>query len=392
MNGMKMNCMKRRTFLSVSASAAVLGPAFILNHVQAGADPLRAAVIGHTGRGDYGHGLESIFNGRPGIVVVGLADPDPDGRSRAAAKAGALRTYADWRQMLEREKPNLVSLAMRHADQHFEIGRDVLRAGAHLYCEKPFTRTPAEADELLEEAARRNLKIAVAHTYRLQQNIVRLKQALEEGFLGELVEMRAYGKQDARAGGEDMMVLGSHLFDLFRMFAGDPLWCTARVLAGDRDITRSDARLVKDNVGLVAGDRVFAHFAFKNGVNATFTSAAALRETTAGWGIELHCAKGVARIHIDLEPVVFVRKSTAWQASGRTDTWHPLSATVLKGAEPRVTNPVTDWLDAIAENREPVCSGKDGAWAIEMVMGVYQAALTEKRVWFPLTVRTHPLA
>lgn len=384
--------MKRRTFLSVSASAAVLGPAYIVAKVHAGAEPLRAAVIGHTGRGDYGHGLESIFNGRPGITVVAIADPDPEGRSRAAAKAGALRTYADWRQMLERERPNLVSLAMRHADQHFEIGREILRAGAHLYCEKPFTRTPAEADELLEEAARRNLRIAVAHTYRLQQNIVRLKQALEEGFLGELVEMRAYGKQDGRAGGEDMMVLGSHLFDLFRMFAGDPLWCTARVLAGDRDITRADARLVKDNVGLVAGDRVFAHFAFKNGVNATFTSAGALRDTTAGWGIELHCSKGVARIHIDLAPVVFVRQSTTWQASGRTDTWHPLSPTVLKGAEPAVKNPVTDWLDSIAEDREPVCSGKNGAWAIEMVMGVYQAALTEKRALFPLAVRTHPLA
>ncbi|MDH7503613.1 MAG: hypothetical protein QHJ82_12995 [Verrucomicrobiota bacterium] len=77
---------------------------------------------------------------------------------------------------------------------------------------------------------------------------------------------------------------------------------------------------------------------------------------------------------------------------GRPNTWHPLSPTVLKCVEPRVASPVTDWLEAIAENREPVCSGKSGAWVVEMVMGVYQAALTKQRVPFPLAVRTHPLA
>lgn len=383
----------RRSFLRASANGAVFfGPVIFLRHAKAGTEPLRAAVIGHTGRGDYGHGLEKIFTGRPGIAVVGLADPDPEGRARAASKAGALRSYADWREMLEREKPNLVSLAMRHADQHHEIAREVLHAGAHIYCEKPFTRTPAEADELLAEARRRNLKIGVAHTYRVLHEVVRLRQAMIDGAFGALVEMRAYGKQDARAGGEDMMVLGSHLFDLFRMFAGDPLWCAGRVLVGDRDAAKSDARLVKDNVGLVAGDRAFAHFAFGRGVNATFTSAAELRDTTAGWGIEFHMEKGVARLSVDLAPFVFLRRDGAWQSSGRTSTWEPLPPTVPAEPVPPPANAVSDWLDAISHDREPICSGENGAWAVEMVMGVYQAALTGGRATFPLTVRSHPLA
>lgn len=352
----------------------------------------KAAVIGHTGRGDYGHGLESIFGNRLNIELVAVADPDPAGRARIAAKVGAPRHYADYREMLEKERPGLVSLAMRHADQHHAIALAALKAGAHVYCEKPFVTAPIEADELLAEAERRRLKIAVAHTMRMMPVIVRLKQAVTEGLLGELVEARAFGKQDTRAGGEDMMVLGSHLFDLLRLFLGDPLWCTARVLWQARDITPADRRQVKDNVGYVAGDQVFAGFAFPKGVNATFTSDANLRETVGHWGIEFFGSKGAARINCDIAPNVFVRRSTSWKPEGKTDEWEPLDMSQVKSPPPHNLGPVGDWLDAIAKNREPECSGGNGAWAVEMVMAVYHAALTGKRVPFPLAVRTHPLA
>jgi predicted dehydrogenase len=352
---------------------------------------LRAAVIGHTGRGDYGHGLESIFADRAGVELVGLADPDAAGRARTAVKIGAARQYADYHELLEKEKPQLVSVAMRQADQHHAIGLAVLRAGAHLYCEKPFTTTPADSDELLAEADRRGLKVAVAHTMRMAPPIMRLKQALQEGLLGELAEVRAYGKQDQRAGGEDLMVLGSHLFDLMRLLAGNPVSCSARVLWQRRDIAAADARLVPDNVGPVAGDQVFAQFGFGRGVTATFTSDGRLRETVGHWGLELHGSKGLARINCDLAPNVFVRRATAWQAEGKTDQWAPLETVSLRAPVVANPGPVGDWLEAIANDRVPECSGRNGAWAVEMVMAVYQAALSQRRVPFPLAVRTHPL-
>ena len=352
---------------------------------------LRAAVIGHTGRGDYGHGLEGIFANRPNIELVALADADDAGRAKMAAKLGVGRSYRDYREMLEREQPKLVSLGMRHADQHHEVGLAVLKAGAHLYCEKPFARTPAEADELLAEADRRGLKIAVAHTMRIAPATERLRRSIAEGLIGELTEIRTYGKQDSRAGGEDMMVLGSHLFDLMRLFAGDPLWCTARVLAAGRDITRTDVRYVKDNVGRVAGDQVFAQFAFERGVQASFASSAALREVVGHWGLEFWGSKGVARLNCDIAPHAFVRKPSAWSSTGRTDPWEPIPSGPAPTSATHNLGPVDDWLDAIARDREPACSGRNGAWAIEMVSGVYHAALSSTRIQFPLKVRTDPL-
>lgn len=353
---------------------------------------MRAAVIGHTGRGDYGHGLEKIFGNRAGIELVGLADPDEAGRSKTAKAIDSPRAYADWRELLTKERPQLVSLAMRHADQHAEIALGCLRAGAHLYVEKPFTRSPDEADAVLTEAKQRNLKISVAHTMRMTPIVQRLKQSTGEGLIGDLRELRAFGKQDARAGGEDIMVLGSHLFDLLRLFAGDPLSCSSRVLTQGRDITAADRRQVKDNVGWVAGDQVFAQFAFAGGINATFTSDAKLRETTGHWGIEFHGSKGVARLNCDISPNVFVRSAGGWSASGRKDDWKPFEPALAKAAPEHNHGPVGDWLEAIAKNREPECSGRNGAWAVEMVAAVYQSALSRSHVDLPLKVRTHPLA
>ena len=64
-----------------------------------------------------------------------------------------------------------------------------------------------------------------------------------------------------------MIVLGSHVFDLMRLYAGDAVFCTARVLHQGREFTRSDARKVKEQIGPVGGDEVCAQFAFANGVN-----------------------------------------------------------------------------------------------------------------------------
>jgi len=51
-----------------------------------------------------------------------------------------------------------------------------------------------------------------------------------------------------------------------------------------------------------------------------------------------------------------------------------------------------DWLDAIAHDREPICSGRNAAWANEMVQAVFASALAHEPLEFPLKVRTHPFA
>jgi len=364
----------------------------------AAAAPLRAVVIGHTGAGNYGHDLDAALAGVPGVEVVGIADRDPAGRAKAARRAGALREYGDYREMLAREKPQLVVVAPRWSEEHHAMARQALDAGAHVLTEKPFTVTLAEADDLLGLAKQKNLKIAVSHQMRLAPSITHFQRALAGGLIGDLVEIRAWGKQDARAGGEDMLVLGTHIFDMMRLLAGDALWCSATVQSRGHEITRADARRVAEGIGPVAGDEIEAEFGFGNGVHATFTSRGRLRNTLGHWGMELLGSKGEARIFMDIFPVVLLRKPALWKPSGVADEWVPVPGDPTtgftdeqRGFGPANRRVVDDWLAAIRENREPQCSGANATRALEMVMAVYEAALNKSRVALPLQMRKHPL-
>jgi predicted dehydrogenase len=271
-----------------------------------------------------------------------------------------------------------------------------LAAGAHVIMEKPVTPTLAEADDLLALAEKKGRKVAVAHQMRLAPAVVALKREIDAGFIGELLCIEAWGKQDARAGGEDMIVLGSHLFDLMRFFAGDARGCAARVTDQGKPITAADARAVKEQVGPVAGDEITALFDFDRGVTATFTSRARLREGVGHWGLKFVGSRGSARVLADIAPRVFVMKPPAWTDGGRTEKWEPFNPPVAlrAGGDTAAANRrvVDDWLDAIRTGREPACSGRAAMKSLEMIMAVYHAALGGRRVALPLEDRRHPLA
>ena len=120
--------------------------------------------------------MDMIFAQRANVEVVAVADPSAEGRQRAAGRTGAQRQYADYHEMLAKEQPDLVSVAPRWTDQHHAMAMAALRHGAHLFMEKPITRTLAQADEVLALASQANLKIAVAHQMRLAPNLMFLQQ------------------------------------------------------------------------------------------------------------------------------------------------------------------------------------------------------------------------
>ncbi|HXI52238.1 MAG TPA: Gfo/Idh/MocA family oxidoreductase [Candidatus Saccharimonadales bacterium] len=393
--------MPRRRFLgralAVGSGAVLAGSARPLAALEP--PPWRAAIIGHTRRGDYGHDLDVVFNDHPGIELVGLADPDETGRSRAAERSHAWRTYADYREMLAKEKPQLVVVGPRHTDQHHEMTSAALRSGAHVLTEKPFTQTLAQGDALLAQAEGAGLRTAVAHQARLSPSILHLQRRLQDGWIGSLRQMRAWGKQDARAGGEDLIVLGTHLFDLMKLFGGQVEWCSARIRSQGHEATRADIRQPTEAIGPVLGDDIEAQFEFAGGISATFTSRAALRQTLGPWGLMLMGDKGTVRVLMDIAPRIFVGKSGAWEAGGSTERWEPLAGDPMqdspaseRGFPAANRRVLDDWLAAIRDRREPACSGRRGLEAVEIAMAVFAAGLSGDRIRFPLAQRTHPLA
>jgi predicted dehydrogenase len=69
---------------------------------------------------------------------------------------------------------------------HYELAKAALQNGKHVFVEKPFTSNADQAQELIDLAARKNLKIMVDHTFLFTGAVTKIKQLLQEGALGKL--------------------------------------------------------------------------------------------------------------------------------------------------------------------------------------------------------------
>lgn len=382
----------RRRFLKLAAVTAASVPMFAAERQY------KACVIGHTGRGNYGHFLDVVFQKIPNVTVMAVADPNEKGRAEAAKRIGVTKTYADFRDMLETERPNLVSIAPRFLERRREMIEAAAAVGAHVFLEKPMAPDLEEADAMVAALERKNLNLNLANQGRLSPAIVHLKKLVDDGFIGELLEIRARGKEDRRAGGEDLMVLGWHCLYLMRYFAGQAIWCSARVTQDGRDIARADARAGTEPVGAVAGDTIHATYAFKNGVQGHFASQKARAGRGADFGLTLFGSKGVVRIHMGGEPEIFHLADPLWSPGKTNAQWKPLpdapkhaDASGLTGQPADNKRLVEDLLRAIETGSKPVASAQEGRAVLEMIMGVYAAALSGGRAQFPLKDRKHPL-
>ncbi|MBI5383236.1 MAG: Gfo/Idh/MocA family oxidoreductase [Verrucomicrobia bacterium] len=386
----------RREFLKAGALTA--GSLYLATRALAADAPARtwrAAIIGRTGGGDYGHGYDQIFKGLDGVVVEAIADRDEAGLQKAAARSGAQRQYRDYREMLAKEKPDLVAIAPRQPDCHKEMCLAAIEVCRGIFIEKPLAETPADADAILSAADQRGVKIQVAHNRRYTPDFVRVGALVREGLIGEVRQVQIYGKQDTRAGGEDMIVLGTHDFDLMRSYFGDPLWCQASVTVAGRDIERADVAKGKEPI-LVAGDTIHALFGFPKSVVAHWSSVkrndhwntnfAPKREK---WAFEILGTKGVIAYQSGVE---FLWLDSPFLAQkDAAAKWQPLPAPSGFDWPEHARHPIKSLIHAIETGAPPVCSGHDGRWAVEMVAAVYESQRTRSRVDFPLKDRGNPL-
>ena len=346
----------------------------------------RACVIGHTGRGNYGHGLDECFAGIPNIQVVGLADPVEKGRE--TRKKLAARLYADWREMLAKEKPNLVSIGPRWVENRVEMFTACAEIGAHVFAEKPMALSLADADAILAACDAKGVKTSFAHSNRPLASTLHAKKVVEDGLIGDILEMRARGKEDQRAGGEDMAVLGTHCMYLMRLFGGDAQWVAARVQQDGRDVTRDDRRAATEPLGPVAGNSIHATFAFAKGVQGHFASQKQEKGVGHRFGVTIYGTKGAIAFGPGNLGKVIYTPDRLWHGQ-----WQPLPGNPSEGESFAVANRllVEDLLKCAENGGEPMASGRESRATLEMIHGVYASHLAGARVALPLKERSHPL-
>jgi len=333
---------------------------------------LRAAAIGRTGGGDFGHGLHLAFLDLHNVDMVAVADPDEAGRKRAADASGAARAYADYAEMLVEEHPDIVCVCPRWVDCHEDMLLACIEAGCHVYCEKPLAADLSSADRIVSGAEKAGVKVAVAHQAVYLPQLKALKRMLDTGEIGPVYALQAFGKQDHRGGGEDMMVLGTHLFNIMRYLAGDVAWMFSQVTDSGREIGPADVREGHEPIGPIAGDSVYSYFAFESGVSGHFSSRADQPGGSRRYGMDILGRNGRIAFRGGAAESLSVYPHGVWSPGDSAQAWKPVDVDQLPLREGNRLA-VQDLVECIETGREPVSSARDARAALEMILGAYES-------------------
>jgi predicted dehydrogenase len=387
--------MNRRHFITAAASSLALAA-----HAAEPARKWRVVVLGN--KGSYGHSLDTMWLRVPGTEIVAAADPDGKKLEATLKELNITQGFADYHE-IAKAKPDLVAIGPAMG-----LHRDMVLAAAAsgargIYLEKPFCRTLAEADEIIDVCEKNNVKLALAHRNRWHPTLPVVKKLVQEGLIGRLLEVRGRGKEDRRGGMEDLWVLGSHVLNLGVFLAGKPVSCVATIMQNGKPVTQADVIKTKTDFGAMAGNEVHARFDMESGVPFYFDSIKEAGDAKVGFGLQLIGTKGIIDIRVDQTPLAHLCAGSPFQPMKEARTWVPISAAGVGVAEPvadigkQVMSHATGALDLIAciedPSRQPLCSGADGRLTVEMITAVMASHVRNgERIIFPLTITENPLS
>ena len=141
--------------------------------------------LGVIGFGYWGPNIVRNFRGLPECRVVAVCDLDPSALQRAQHAYPGLKHTNDPSELLESTEVDAIAV-ITPVWTHFELAKKALANGKHIFIEKPFTSTSAQAEELIELAEKKHLKIMVDHTFLFTGAVKKIRQLVDEDVLGRL--------------------------------------------------------------------------------------------------------------------------------------------------------------------------------------------------------------
>src|SRR6202162_5121914 len=141
--------------------------------------------FGVVGYGYWGPNIVRNLSQLEEAEVVAVCDKSPASRGRIEKAHPHVRITADADELMSSPDINAIAV-ITPVWTHYELAKAALEHGKHVFVEKPFTSNTAQAEDLIDLAARKNLKIMVDHTFLFTGAVQKIKQLLQEGALGKL--------------------------------------------------------------------------------------------------------------------------------------------------------------------------------------------------------------
>jgi len=141
--------------------------------------------FGVIGYGYWGPNIVRNLTSLESSNVLAIADLSPNARKRAQKAHPGIKVTADAGELLASTAIDAIAV-ISPVWTHYELAKAALENGKHVFVEKPFTSSAAQGEELIDLAAKKNLKIMVDHTFLFTGAVQKISQLLDEGTLGKL--------------------------------------------------------------------------------------------------------------------------------------------------------------------------------------------------------------
>ena len=291
------------------------------------------------------------YRAAPDVDLVAGADPHDEQRDIFGTRWGIEddHLHADYRDLLEKEKPDLLSVCTT-ARIRSQIVADAARAGVKaIWAEKPIALTLAEADAMVKVCADHGVALAINCARRWHPFFSQAKTMIEEGELGDIVQVTGYGQCGLSHN-------GSHLIDIVRYMAGGRVeWVYGEMesdeaAAGEMDLMGN------------------GYLAFDNGVRAYIRGMPC---GIANWEIDVLGTKGRFRSIANGQDAELIKLNPGGPRG--------------RGVPARLPFPwpahypsmgltiVADLISAIENGHPPKCSGVDGHEAMEVAVALRES-------------------
>lgn len=307
----------------------------------------------------FSHG--AAYASMPEIMLLGFADVALEKAEALAERCGAPVVYADYRELIDQERPEIVSVCTR-PDTHAEIVEFAAGHGVRaIYCEKPLCASMMEADRIVAACEAHGVKFNLGTNRRFLPGYQGLREVIASRAIGDLQSIAANAVGRA-------LWHHTHTSDTLLMLSGDP---EVEFVQGTCDTDPAD---FDDNRTETDPVVRMGYVRFANGVNGYVTFA-------AGWDFDAHGTEGKIRTYNDMAAC------RMWKTEGR---WGVLREQPFP-EYPRDSPPVRiirDLIRALETDCETLNGVRLARRSHEIIMGIVESHRQHgARVWLPLENR-----
>ena len=312
---------------------------------------LRVGVVGVGNMGYHHARVYSELAGEGKVELVGIADANFERAKEVAKRFGAI-PYADYRE-LAKEELDAVSIAVP-TSLHRQVALEFIKAGTNVLVEKPIADTIENAQAIIEAAKKEKVTLMVGHIERFNPAVLKLKDIIDAGVLGEIVTMNAkrVGPMVVRIADVGVIIdLAVHDIDVMGFLAG------SRV----REVY-AKARNVKHPANV--DDYALIMLTFENEISGVVETNRLTPHKTRT--LNVVGTSGIA--YLDYINQSLTLYDEQWVKEAKIQKKEPLR------------NELEHFIECVESRKKPLVSGEEGLHALEVAIRALESAKEDKIV------------